>query len=58
MVAALDISYPTDALNEIIQSRADETAVCQNTKVELYPFWYLQPVKITEKRNDVFRMPR
>jgi len=36
LAAALDVSYPTDTLGEIRRSRADETAVRQDTQAESY----------------------
>ena len=47
LTAALDVGYLADAVGQVEQSCAVETAVRQNTKTKPYPFWHAQPVEIT-----------
>jgi len=58
MAAALDVSYPTDAVSEVKRSCATEIAVRQDTKAKPYPLWDSQPKKIAEERRNVCGTPR
>ena len=59
MVAALNVSHPTDAPSKVRRSCAVKTVVRQNTKDATISAWdsQSQPVEIVKEWGEVFGIP-